>query len=493
VDEELARLKRRVEEAPDDVEAAGRYAAALERAGRGWFAETLAPGLGLGREMPVYTWGAERRELVYLSGAFRTETREALRQRLSRALGKDASLADTMPLGIALFLLEELESLDASRRNSRAIKYGDGDDDDEYDSDANGPVLEAVATKVRFIEENVARLAGGTLRHPSFEEWRARQARERERAVLPRRALTLSATFARGSPVREAVPSPDGQHLALVFGDGRPWTSATVTGAALFRRQGARFEPVGRLPVAAENVLVLDGGVCVVAIVSTSEVVLVRCRPIGGAVVEDARWSVAGGSLSFEGCVLLAPGQEALVGAVDRDDGQGWSDPVYTSLWSRVNLVTGARVDGAGPEIAGRAHTLLAPAAPWASPFDGGSARLLEACVQALPFRRERARRVGPRRLLTTARVIDVATGRTLLGERNEDFHPERMFHDMTGDERLVAASGKQGVFELRDVETGECSSLSPGAGVEVRCAAFLPRGEIVVGTSDGAALVRWE
>jgi hypothetical protein len=296
----------------------------------------------------------------------------------------------------------------------------------------------------------------------------------------------------RAGAVRGIVPSPDGQFLVLIRGEARTMYSPALTGADLFRRQGESFQLVGALPEFSERLFVLDGGLCVVVKSSGSEVGFVRYSASKDGVREEARgmWVQAEG-LCEPTALLLAPGHEAIVGASSRDDGQGWSEPVYTDYWLRVDLRSGAIREESGGPLGLPPHGLPGAGVPWAAEHDGGDAAAVAKIIKALPFRREWARRVGRSRLQTSARIIDVATGATLIGEESSGpLRVRRVFHDLSPEESLALATDPQGCFELWDVGQAAFASLPLPEHGETRCAAFLRDGAMVLGMSSGEGVV---
>ena len=291
-----------------------------------------------------------------------------------------------------------------------------------------------------------------------------------------------------GRPVMRIVPSPGGQFLALAYGDERTWNSEMFKGAALFRREAGNCVLVGELPVASQQLFVVDDGHCAAVLSEYNQIEMVRYRVTASGLEQESRGDLLRGLDLFKPTLtLLPPGKELQMEVTDRDDGHGWSDPVYTDYCQRIDLATGKLVSEQPP---GLHHRYLAPASPCVSTSDGGDWQKLKAIVQALPFRREWPRRVGPKCLLTTSRVIDVQSGETLLGELSDQAGPRRVFHDLSADEQWVAAVSREESFELWSVPKKTCVSLDLSAQGGARCAVFLDRGKIVVGTTSGEAVL---
>jgi hypothetical protein len=296
----------------------------------------------------------------------------------------------------------------------------------------------------------------------------------------------------KANAVRSLVPSPNGQFLAVIRGEGRTMYSPSVTGVDLFFREGDSFRRLGELREYSDRLFLLNDGRCVVVKSSSRELRFVRYAASVNGIVEESRgvWVQAGG-LSEPITMLLAPGNEAIVGTTSRDDGHGWSEPTYTSYWFKVNLLTGAFEEHKDASFDSPARELLGPGVPWATTSDGGAATTLTQLIEALPFRREWARRVGPSRLLTSARVIDVATRATLIGEEpTGPLQVRRVFYDLSPDETLALASDPHGCFEIWNVGQKTFRSLQLPEHRETRCAVFLPDGSAVLGLSSGECAV---
>ena len=289
-----------------------------------------------------------------------------------------------------------------------------------------------------------------------------------------------------GQPVQSIIPSPNGQFLVLVY---NAVMSVSVGKAALFRKEGSTFVLVGLLPVASRSILVLDDGVCIVVLADYDQITLVRCVPGSQNVMEESRWTTLTGLSLFAPDVLLLPsGNEVLLGTTDRDDGHGWTVPTYSHLWQRLEVPSG-KVLQESDRMIGCKHTLLAPASPCASPYDGGNLGLLTKLIASLRLGEEWARRVGPTLLLTSARVIHVATEETLVGKLPPgDVY--RTFYDLSAQETHALATARQGDFELWDLQTRRVVVLPFPSPAQIKCAAFLPNEEMVLGTEQGTALL---
>ncbi len=275
--------------------------------------------------------------------------------------------------------------------------------------------------------------------------------------------------------VQAVVGSPDGRWLVVVRGESRLWvTSTRMTGAEAYRRTEAGLERVGEIPPAA-TMYVLDDGTVVGVHCDYNEVEVVRHAADGA--VEATFCALRGMSLDDFQLALEADGRHITVEALDRDDGHGYT-LTYTQVGSRIDVRSG-KVGSPGPS----AHLLRGPGVPTRSPHVGGDAAALQARIAALPFRAEWPLSVGPSRLLTTARVIDVASGEAVFGGS-----PLRRPFDLSADERLVLGADS-GVFAVHDLQRAVAiEQLDPK--YKVLCAAFLTAREIVVGTADGRVLL---
>lgn len=294
----------------------------------------------------------------------------------------------------------------------------------------------------------------------------------------------------KGFPIRNLIASPSGQYVVCIYGEGRTAYSSKTEESRLFHRKGSAFVEAGKLPCASVHTLVLDDGKCIVIVNDYQKIECIRYTPHSTGIVEEARWmELSGLSLSDVEVVLLASGYEALLGVVDRDDGQGWSEPVYTSVWHRVDLRSGRCVQESSQMI-GTTHLLRAPGKPWLSPHHGGDANVLTQRIQRLPFATEWPLRVGPHLLVTTSRVIDVLTGATILGEEPARNQRHRVFYDLSSNERYAVAADKEETFELWDVQSRKTVELSSFPIKGVRTAIFLAEEEVVLGTADGEGIV---
>lgn len=134
-------------------------------------------------------------------------------------------------------------------------------------------------------------------------------------------------------------------------------------------------------------------------------------------------------------------------------------------------------------------------APPWVGTRAARECEALQKIILPLAMKAlESAVHAGRSRLLTSKRVIEIASGETLLSI-HDDPHADRFgtpprFHDMSPDESYVLSTGENGHFELRDVESRRAwrPALPEHGGVHT--ASFLPGGKAVLGTAQGGVIV---
>ena len=313
----------------------------------------------------------------------------------------------------------------------------------------------------------------------------------------------IRATFGeRSRPVSHLAASPSGRFLVFVYGLAESPYSTQIEGATLFRRMEDTFFPIGDLPVASGEILVLDRGECIVVRADHQAVEFVRCLPRAdwSGVEIATRWEpLTGLGLSAPELGLLPPGREVIVGAQDRDDGHGWSEPVYTWAWRRVDLPTGRTVqESESLGGLGYLHLRRSAGQRWVLPqqtgIDEEDLGRIRKILQKLAATMQRPLCVGRKYVLSTREVIAIATGATVLGGLRQDHRPAREFFDLSEDERWALAVDAGGQMELWDLTTGAEQKMPPaeGAPTRAKCGAFLSRTEAVVGMDNGkGALLR--
>lgn len=294
----------------------------------------------------------------------------------------------------------------------------------------------------------------------------------------------ISSITARPLAIRAIVPSLDATHVVMLYGESRPsWTASTL-GLDAFTRAPGQLTHSGAIPDFSDTAFALDDGRVVTVYRSSTRVDARRYSRGSGAFALEQHWSVAGGISIDAESVLLGSGFELLVAGSDRDDGHGYS-MVLTPYCTRTDLRTGACAGADAPK-----HLLPGAGTPALSASAHLGSSALEKIIGGLSFRREWALRLGPRRLLTTSRVIDVATGISCIGEATTDLRRQRLF-DLSPDERFAVGVDARGALELWDVDAGTSVTMpATEHDTEIRCAVFVGPREIIAGTSRGTAIV---
>src|SRR6185436_2525253 len=119
-------------------------------------------------------------------------------------------------------------------------------------------------------------------------------------------------------------------------------------------------------------------------------------------------------------------------------------------------------------------------APPWLGTRPAREREALQKIILPLAWKAlEFAIRAGRTRLLTSQRVLDVASGETLL-RIHDDPHADRFgtpprFHDLSPDESYVLSTGEGGHFELLHVESQRAWRPELPAHGGVHTASFLP------------------
>jgi len=185
--------------------------------------------------------------------------------------------------------------------------------------------------------------------------------------------------------------------------------------------------------------------------------------------------------------------ERILVGVRDRDDGQGYSDPVYTDGWKTVALASGAVVAlGDTPTASGWVRFDRAPGSPFITSNQDRKFR-----EPSLPFRREWPVALGRRRFLTDLRVLDAASHATLFetasqAEIRNALQRHAILTDLSIDEERAIVLSKEGRLELWEVEPRELTASFGLEGADTfECALFVGPDslEIVAGTRGGDIL----
>jgi hypothetical protein len=327
-----------------------------------------------------------------------------------------------------------------------------------------------------------------------------------------------------GRRITNLAASPNGRFLACLH---VPQNYNTADYHHLFFRQaGDTYVEAGPLPeppparhdlrssIRRSDFAPLDDGGCLVLETDHSAVYLARYEPSAGGMAEAARWEVAGTlSLCDASLRLLPSGREALVLVTDQDDKQvdwgGGPPPDYIQTWIQVDVATGvtrertSSVSLAEPSLSldtfrgsrGVSVLVALGAPPWVGTRSARECEALQKIILPLAWKAlESAIRAGSRRLLTSKRVIDIASGETLLGiqddPRADRFGTPPRFHDGSPDENHVLSTGEGGHFELWNVTARRAWRPSLPAHGGVHTASFLPDGRAALGTAQGGVIV---
>lgn len=276
-----------------------------------------------------------------------------------------------------------------------------------------------------------------------------------------------------GRRIVNLAASPDGRFLAFQH---VPQNYDTADYHWLFfRAEGETFVEVGILP-GAVDFAPLDDGQCLSLEADRGVVKLARYAPAAQGMAEVARWEVWGAmSLNDATLRLMPSGREALVLVTDQDDKQvdwgGGPPPDYIQTWLLIDLATGERreetswVDLAEPRLSRHAYkssrglsVLVALGAPpWVGSRAARECAALQKLILPLSWKAvESAIRAGPTRLLTSRRVIEIASGQTLW-TADDDPSGDRLevsprFHDLSPDENYVLTTAAGGHFALWNV-----------------------------------------
>lgn len=319
-----------------------------------------------------------------------------------------------------------------------------------------------------------------------------------------------------GPPGRRIVrlaASPNGKFLALQH---VPQNYSTADYHWLyFRRSGNTFEDLGEIPGMKSrrlDVAPLDDGRCLLLEEENGVVFLTpHAQPDAGG-AKAIRWKL-GGTLSFVDATLrvLPSGREALVLITDRDDKQvdwgGGPPPDYIQTWLHVDLATG-KTESRGSETqlgdpplpsalygSSRGTTVLAAlgAPAWVGVRDSRDSAPVRELITGLP-ENEYAIHAGRRRLLTSKRVIDIASRQTVLQLGADPganrFEPQPRFHDLSPDENYAPSTVAGGHFALWNVAKQSAWQPALPAHGGVHNAIFLRGGRVVLGTRQGGVIV---
>jgi hypothetical protein len=328
-----------------------------------------------------------------------------------------------------------------------------------------------------------------------------------------------------GRRITELAGSPNGRYLACEYVRKGRWTSDCSW--LFFLEAAATFEEAGEMAPAPpalqdfsstirRSFAALDDGHCLFLQTNTHDVELVRYTPTTAGIAESARWQVC--SLrSYHNAILriLPPGQEAVVLTTDYDDkdadwGGGGAAGEYTQRWFRVDLASGeireeSSSSDYSPPISIHDYKssrglslLIAMGAPsWVGSRDAGECQRLRELIVPLTLKKlsEFAIHAGHTHLLTTWRVIEIASGKTVLQIKNDESEPVgarvfTRFHDLSPDGNYALSTVIGGHFELWNVPNRTSWRPELPAHGGVHCAVFLLEGKVALGTVEGGIIV---
>jgi hypothetical protein len=331
-----------------------------------------------------------------------------------------------------------------------------------------------------------------------------------------------------GTPGRRIIKlasSRNGGYLAGEYVRKGKWTSDAS--CLFFREEAGSYLEAGEMAptppplqdfssTTRRSFAALDDGHCLFLQTNTHDVELVRYTAAADGMIESARWEVCWlRSYVNAHCEILPSGKEAVVLTTDHDDqdadwGGGGGPGQYTQQWFRVDLASGEiREEGSGtgdtPSLSIHDYNrsrglsvLIALGAPsWIGSRDAGECHRLRELISPLTLKTldEFAIHAGRTCLLTNWRVIEIASGKTLL--QIKDHEPEALgarvftqFHDLSPDGNYALSTVVGGDFALWNIPKGTSwrPALPPHGGVH--CAVFLPEGRVAIGTVEGGIIV---
>jgi hypothetical protein len=313
-----------------------------------------------------------------------------------------------------------------------------------------------------------------------------------------------------GRRIVNLAASPNGRFLAF---QPVPRNYDTADSHWLFfRAEGERFVEAGTLP-GSMDFAPLDEGDCLSLENRNGVVELARYAPAAGATAEVARWKVWGTISLCDAALRLMPSaREALVLVTDQDDKQvdwgGGPPPDSIQTWLLVDLASGetrertTRVKLSEPELGrhdyqgsrGLSVLVALGAPPWVGTRARRECEALQKMILPLSWKAvESAIRAGPTRLLTSHRIIDIASGQTLAALHNDPslrFEASPRFHDLSPDENYALSSVDGGHFALWNVSYQSAWQPDLPEHGGVHRAVFLPAGRAALGTTSGGVIV---
>jgi len=281
-----------------------------------------------------------------------------------------------------------------------------------------------------------------------------------------------------------------------------------------FRAEGDTFVEAGALPVSMDFAPLDDGQCLALEVMGRGVVELARYAPSAQGMAQAARWEVWS-AMSFNDVTLrlMPSGREALVLVTDQDDKQvdwgGGPPPDYIQTWLLIDLATGETrertswVNLGEPTLSQHAYrssrglsVLVALGAPpWVGTRAARECEALRKLILPLSWKAvESAIRAGSTRLLTSRRVIEIASGETLAAiqddPRADRFEPSPRFHDLSPDENYVLSTIEGGDFALWNVSYQSAWQPELPEHGGVHRAVFLPGGRAALGTKRGGVIV---
>jgi hypothetical protein len=294
-----------------------------------------------------------------------------------------------------------------------------------------------------------------------------------------------------------------------------------------FRETGGTYIEVGEMPppplmpydpdaTTRRDFALIDSGHCLFLQTNTHAVELARHAPTSSGMAQSARWEVSW-LHSYSNAIfrILPSGNEAVVLTTDHDDydadwGGGGREPDYTQKWFRIDLASGEvqeKNSGTDRDAPISIHdykrsrglsVLIAVGAPsWVGSRDSRECERLRELIAPLTMKTldEFAIHAGRTHLLTNWRVIEIASGKTVLQIKSDEPEPLgarvfTRFHDLSADGNYALSTVVGGHFEIWNISKGTSwrPALPPHGGVH--CAVFLPNGKAALGTVEGGIIV---
>jgi hypothetical protein len=324
-----------------------------------------------------------------------------------------------------------------------------------------------------------------------------------------------------GRRITGLAVSPKGGCLACEYVRKGKWT--TDQSWLFFREADGTYVEAGEMPPASPTLqdfsattrrsfAALDDGHCLFLQTNTHDVELVRHTASAEGMAESARWEVCWLRSYYNAHLGILPsGKEAVVLTSDYDDqdadwGGGGLPGQYTQKWFRVDLASGeVREENSGTDISihdynssrGLSVLIAMGAPPWVGSRDALECQKVRELIVPLTLKKlaEFAIHAGPTYLLTKWRVIEIASGQTVVQIKNDEREALgarvfTQFHDLSPDGNYALSTVVGGHFELWNIpnRTSWRPALREHGGVH--CAVFLPGGKVALGTVEGGIIV---